>query len=81
MDRMETKTGIKVNEKEITAFLEGIPSSSSYNARQFTPREDAIILAVWEQRKNKQAAAKALGIAYGTMRMRHTYLVKQRGKE
>ena len=78
---METKTGIKVNEKEIAAFLDGIPSSSSYNARQFTPREDAIILAVWDQRKNKQAAAKALGISYATMKTRYHLLTSGEAKK
>jgi transcriptional regulator with PAS, ATPase and Fis domain len=62
---------ITLDQKALDEFLSDVPTSRTYNNREFTAFEDAAIMAAWERGLNKEAVAKKLGISYTTLRRRY----------
>ncbi|MCK9576268.1 MAG: hypothetical protein M0R51_10120 [Clostridia bacterium] len=68
---MEKGKAVEVDEAKLAEMLNSIPVVSSNKKKIFTPTEDAFIIAVYEQNKNKEIAAKKLDISSTTMRRRY----------
>jgi transcriptional regulator with PAS, ATPase and Fis domain len=73
---MEKGKAVEVDEVKLAEMLNSIPDASN-KKRIFTSTEDAFILAVYEQNKNKGVAAKKLGTSPDTMRRRYIELTEK----
>jgi|WetSurMetagenome_2_1015567.scaffolds.fasta_scaffold1858813_1 hypothetical protein len=74
---MEKGKAVEVDETKLAEMLNSIPDVTSNKKRIFTPIEDAFILAVYKQNKNKGIAAKKLGTSADTMRRRYVELISK----
>jgi hypothetical protein len=71
---MEKGKCVEIDEIKLTEMLNSVPDSFFNKSKLFTPIEDAFILAVYKQNKNKEYAAKKLGVSPATMRRRYIKL-------
>jgi hypothetical protein len=78
---MEKGKPVFIDEAALAEMLESVPDGKSTAGREFTPTEDAFIIAVWEKKKNKEIAAKRLGICEVTMRKRYLHLKDAEGNK
>ena len=62
---------LNLDQKALDEFLADVPTSKTYNNREFTAFEDAAIMAAWERGLNKEVISKKLGISYSTVRRRY----------
>ena len=74
---MEKGKAVEVDESKLAEMLNSIPVVYSNKKKTFTPTEDAFILAVYKQNKNKGIAAKKIGISSDTMRKRYIELTEK----
>jgi hypothetical protein len=76
---MEKGKTVEIDEQKLAEMLDSVSDSVINKGRIFTPFEDAFILAVYKNKKNKEEAAKKIGVAVGTFRRRYVFL-KEQGK-
>lgn len=74
---MEKGKEVVIDQAALAEMLESLPETYGHNAKKFTPLEDAFIIAVWEQKKNKFEAAKKLKICESSMRARYNELRRE----
>lgn len=67
-----------IDQAKLAEMLDDLPDTFGRSARKFTPLEDAFIIAVWEQKKNKFEAAKKLKICESSMRARYNELRREK---
>lgn len=67
-----------IDQAKLSEMLESVPASFGHQTRHFTPLEDAFIIAVWEQKKNKALAAKKLKVCESSMRARYNELRREK---
>lgn len=74
---MEKGKTVEIDEAKLAEMLNSVPNVSSNRKKTFTPTEDAFILAVYKQGKNKEMAAKKLNTSFDTMRRRYVELINK----
>jgi hypothetical protein len=78
---MEKGKPVIIDQAKLAEMLDDIPATLGHQGRKYTATEDAFILAVWSQKKDKAIAAKKLGICESSLRSRYNELRRNQDGE